>query len=693
MYYLRAGRSEQFTVLGLVDLPFFDPASSGSWFQATAVDLSGGDTLAIDVSPVTPVAPGTPQVIDLRVKIRLPFDAAPGIRDLSINNGENNAPPTILKSAVTVLPSAYVGAQIWFFTGYGSQVGTNPLQIATPGDYPGINITDGYDPQLLIPKQRAYDIRFAGNCVTPRIYMWDCKKDGLKEQPSMDPMITGVVPGEINANNKADLNVLNPPGGFSTEGDVAGYINKKDDGSWIEPENFMVNSLNVEQKRNLPAAWQQNAAAAIAPDEFQDGDYNIAPLGCTDPGKRVTSIAGPDYTTYRGVMGFPDTSGSLDPTLRKYRSGTAAAPGAGSEMIPRAFSNRKPYFYMATPHWFYSREKIASAINQVSNLIWTTSIFPTLNPGDYYNSFLMNAIQFLGLPLYYRTQNNDTSDPNWLLAQASPASKAFAPFARLTTNNGNMWYNNVGDEEYCRSVVYITIDPVECVLPGPRWGGGLTNENTYRRNSDSFTNDSKIRIWYQDLWPFQDMNYVTGTGNSPGVKHKLADPVLLLEAAVPRFDVKTSFTKWANNSPPFPPPGNEVGPENGSFPEWVMESTPFEWRLVCQSENIARSDEGEVGGAGGVFSSAPAAAFNAATTIYNEFRGMKCKLVVHAAYWQKNDMANPPIPALPDNIKLSTYTSRRPAVPPYDGNYWEPYEGREGTYICPSGYLEVVDDG
>ena len=691
MYYLRAGRTHSFVVPGLANLPVWTPATPNPWFQAVGVDMSGGDTLTINAAPDA-VIPGPPETIDLKITIRLPFDATPGVRDLSINNAQNNAPPTILKDAVTVLPSAYVGAQIWFFTGKGDDLHTGGgWQIQRPSAY-GTDITDTYDPPLGIHKLQAYDTRKSANCTTPRLYMWDCKKDTNKIMPSMDPMITAVPPGAINANNQADLNVGNPPNGQPAEGDVAGYINKKDDGSWLEPENFMVNSLYAAQKSNLPNAWQQNAAAAIAPDEFQDGEYNIAPLGCTDPGKRITNIAGPDYTTYRGVMGFPDTSIQADPTMRKYRSGTAAVPGPGSVKIPRAFSNRKPYFYMATPHWFYSRDKVAGAINQVANAIWNQSLFPTLNPGDYYNSFLMNAIQFLGLPLYYRTQNNLTANPDWLLAQAA-VPREFSPFAALTTNYGNYWYNNVGDEQFCRSVVYMTIDPVECVLPGPRWNGDLGNEVTYRRNSESFTNDSKIRIWYQDLFPYEDMDYNTGAGTQVNLEHKLAEPVLLLEAAVPRFDLKTKFFDWATAASTFAGPGNEGGIRTGEYPQCTMESQPFEWKLVCQSEDIARSGEGSRGGVSGVFYDAPKAAFNAAQTIYNEFRGLKCKLVVQAAYWQKNDLGNIPLVPGLDNLKLSTYTSRRaPLSPPYDGNYWEPYEGREGTYICPSGYLEVVDD-
>ena len=684
MHYLRAGHRITFTVENISGLPNYNPAAFIEFQQALAIDLSGGDTISFSLINVTENPDST---LNLTLRCTLPFDAKPGLRDLLIGNNQNNTPPTIFPDAVTVLPAGKVGSQIWFFTAraVNAQLGDGAYEYLRPSSY-GLDITDTFDELLPNRKRMVYDAIESTNTVTPRIYTWDCIADPNKVTPGADPWITGVTAGQLGPNNWADLNKGDPETG-PKEGEVLGYIDKKDDGTWVGPTEFMRNRSDAYQLQNLPYVWQQGGAAAAAFDEFQNGEYNIAPLGSTGAGQRTTNNAGPNYTCYRGVMGFPKISPG-NSYNKDYRDGDPTFHNA-SKRIPGHFHHRKPYFYIGTAHHFYSREMLSNLENQRLNALWAGGLYPTMSPGDYYTSYLTQVLQFIGLPLYYRTQNNATTSADWVAAQAA-VPQTFEPFNDLLHAN-NRVYNKAGLESTVQSVVFITIDPVEVVLPGGRWGGGLTNEATYRRNIDAYTKESKIKVWYQDLWPYDDLDYQTGFGNVLTQPYKLAEPVLLMEAYCPRMDMKWDWNEWANLN--FPVPGRESGgPDNtGLYPLLTLETQPFEWTLVCESVEQALSTAGTRGGVQGTYDTDGVGPLNAAQSLFNEFLGYKCKLVINRSYWTKAQL-NAPDPVSTDILKPGGFSTRDPSTPPYWNDYWTPYEGREGGFFCPSGYLEVVDD-
>lgn len=726
MKYIRAGKEITISVTGLFGLPTLDVLNEPEFWNNVKLDLSGGDTLKIyGVNPV--ISGGAPPnfiVNGFDIVIKLPSDAKSGLRDLLIGNGENNAQPLILKDFITVLPAGYKGAQLWFFHKYASKIYTagEIVYINRPGDYPGINIQDTYDDDLPINKTLVYDTYLSQNTNTPRLYMYDCIADANKIQPSVDPMITGTTPMSLSSGpdgtmNHADLHVERLVDGQETgEGDVRGYLDQNEfTKEWTKPSELLCNPTDTVHQSNLPAVWRANGAAAIAPDEFQNGEYLIQPDGALDAGRRPgTSPAGPAFSLYRGVMGFPSTN-AASPNMAFYRNLPAPATLPGY-YIPAKSSNRKQYFYLSTAHWFYSKEKLADQKSKIDPALWNQStVIPgTIPVNDYYTSFMIHQLPLLGLPLYYRTHDNVSGNNDFKLAQAAqPVENKFEPFGGLLNSDiKSFWYHTNANAPESRSVLYITIDPIEVVLPGPRFADGPANECTYKRNHESFTKHSKIKVWYQDLFAFSDQDKLTGLGTDTAVPHTLSEPVCLMEAYCPRMDMNVNYLGWTQNDFEYMDQGGagtktvmgpagteELNDKRGQFPSTVFTSQPFEWTLVCDSLAKARSGLGNTGAGTGTYDVNGETALKVAEQLFAEFTGLKCKLSVHASYWPtawtealNGSPAGYTITPNQYNLKAGSFTFRDAAGPAYNALYEQTYEGREGTYICTSGFLEVVDD-
>lgn len=724
MKYVRAGKTIEISVANLDGLPYYPLAGSAEEFwNNVSLDLSGGDTIRIFGTNPTVVGdpsapPGFAKVTGFDIVIELPSDAQSGIRDLMIDNASNNAAPLILRNYVTVLPAGYKGAQIWFFHEYGYKFydAAEQVYINRPGAYPDLDLTDTYDDPLPRWKKLVYDTYNSINSNTPRLYMYDCVADANKDRPLIDPQITGPNMA-ATAVNVPDLHLQRLVDTDTGEGDVRGYIDQDPNtGEWVPPSEILSNGADTTQQGNLPFAWHAPhlGAACAAPDEFCNGKYAIADDGILDPGKRPgTSINGPIYSTYRATMGFPDTIQAID-NIPVYRGKTPAATNS-NWLIPVRSSNRKQYFYLTTAHWFFSREKIADQVSQCDPALWLDGTFipGTINPGQYYTSYMLHQLQFIGLPLYYRTHNNAGGNPDFKLAQASdPSENRFEPFGGLVDQFvKSYWYHTNEYENESKSVLYITIDPVECILPGPRFADGPKNAVTYKRNHDSFTKKSKIKVWYQDLFAFSDQDKQFGVGVDPSLKHELSEPVLIMEAYCPRIDMDVDYYNWSSNDFVYKdlggaqrksiqgPSGTEEDDDKrGRFPECKFVSQPFEWTLVCDSIEKARSGKGNNGTVADTYDDGEKA-FYVAQQLFAEFTGLKCRLNIHASYWPTDWIHafapfTPGVTPLSDHwcMKAGTYTKRDAAGPAQNGYYWDMYEGREGTFLCTSGNLEVVDD-
>jgi hypothetical protein len=661
---VRAGFSSPITVTGLTDLP----ASQSD----VSIDISGTDAVDISIT-FYDAALGT-----LVFQATFSKNATPGLRDISLVNNTLGGDPLIKRDFINVLRYGCEGSQWWFFTGTQEWPSGN-VTVARPSDLL-VPFTDTYDALLPPEKDSMYAQGEDINTASSRIYMWDSQHVGTSPrlQPSIDPGITGVT-----AKYAYDLGVNTPDLIIDeSEGIPKGYTQQDPvTGDWTEPDAFLINNQDPGMVYNIPRQWQGSMkAVAVAPDEMTSGLYGVAPLGANDAGRKP---AGSDLDSdYRAWAGFPRVDPAVASTQRKYRMETLPVPEAGyaTVEIPKNFYNRKPYYYFSTGHCFWSRERISTP-KQNAPLANVSTKYPSIdgNPLNFYNVYWAMSQQFIGLPLTYRTSNDETFNDDYE-----------APFSQLKTF---MEFNNLGynwsPDGRAYGVIYITIDPVEILLPGPVFDGGMNGitenqyrqKNIYKRNRNSFTNKSKVKVWWQDLWAHNDSFQDPVLPFDPQVEHTLSDPVLLAEGYCPRFDVSIDYFRWRST---YNAPGQEpVQPTIGSLPAWDFESTPFELHQVAKDPSDVILGPGIIDGNPGQWiandEAGKAKIIKMAEMFCAEFNGYKAKIKVQAAWWPTNDQD-----------KIGYFTTGRSAAAPYDGDYWQGFTEREGCWIAPSGYIEVI---
>ena len=296
---------------------------------------------------------------------------------------------------------------------------------------------------------------------------------------------------------------------------------------------------------------------------------------------------------------------------------------------------RRPFYYMATPDYFWSKNSLVDASR---NRSWA------------------QQMRFGGLPMYYRGKNTQTFNENYT-----------RPFNILSG------YHKLYIETPPKASLIVSIELLELVAPGPRLSKDIANasdekqEYTYRRWPAGSSAKAKIRVYSQDMWAFQDFA-------APGVGvHEIGEPICIAEAFCPRIDLTYDYNEWDSigQAPP------RSGSNNGLKPSVTGESTSFEWKETISSESLVTINDSDYVGSVGSYLT-PAIVYDAAKSFLAEFDGYKCKLVFKGPLaWERSTLQ-------PDN----SFTARSQVAP----TYANPPLDREGTWVTPTEmYLEVVE--
>jgi hypothetical protein len=336
--------------------------------------------------------------------------------------------------------------------------------------------------------------------------------------------------------------------------------------------------------------------------------------------------------------------------------------------IPAESFFRKPLMYLSTGDHFWTNSKLASG---TENQTWAGS------GGS-------NQARFTALPMWFRG-----TAPGF-------QAKYTYPFKRLRDfEQGAVFFGynprtaptqgDVSAQAEAKGIMTISIEPIECLLPGPQTkvgdatgvGPDLKQMSTYKRRENGnpgrgkSTMGSKIKVYYQDLFAFSD--YYDGAGVVPGV-HQMSDPILVAEAYCPRIDITWDYTEWANRGQLVP--DNTPAPDpDCRYPKITMESQPFEWKRVLKDGDQVEVDLSVNPLGSGKFLD-PKRLSDATDLFIKEFDGYACKFVVDDAYWSPNAAGS-------DQQWFSKNYNTR--------NYAANQGDREGTFLAVSGYIEVVE--
>jgi hypothetical protein len=345
-------------------------------------------------------------------------------------------------------------------------------------------------------------------------------------------------------------------------------------------------------------------------------------------------------------------------------------PGYISNMtnIPIDSFFRKPHFYMGTGDHFWDNAGLSDG---TQNQTWAGS------GGS-------NQARFTALPMWWRGTNSASFDPNYglpfLRLRALEQGPNFFGYNPLSGGTGD-----TSAQAPMKSIMMLSIEPIECVLPGPQTEVNYNfpsrvektrsvykrrdNENPSRGKS---TIGAKIKVMYQDLYAFSD--YYGGGGVVPGI-HQMSDPVVIAEAYCPRIDVVWDYAEWNNRGQPTPDATPAADPDC-RYPKVTMSSQHFEWKRV-----LKRGDQVTVGnsanplGSGKYLDDVDLLA-QAADLFMKEFDGYQCKFMVDDAWWSPIAASNPD----------QQWFGPAPAGRNYDADLLD----REGTFLAVSGYIEVV---
>jgi len=349
--------------------------------------------------------------------------------------------------------------------------------------------------------------------------------------------------------------------------------------------------------------------------------------------------------------------------------------------IPRHSFFRKPHYYMSTPDYFWSRSKLSHA---TKNQAWN---------GGYGSG---SQCRFVGLPLWYRgykTGGGQTFDTNYgkpfkrmrELEQGPVGGTVIAYNGLSALNEGDLGVNAVA-----KGIMMLSIEPIECVLPGPQTnfpnvsGTDYKQKASYKRRENNnpsrgkSTMKAKIKLLYQDLFAFSDYYDGSPPATVTAGAHVMSDPIVIAEAYCPRIDIKWDYEEWNTRLQPTP---NNVGlSEDYKYPKITMESQKFEWKLLLeQGDQVELGDSSNVITTGKYLDQPSGNLDNvvkAAELFIKEFDGYACKFVVDEAAWSASGVG--------DEDEQSFYSSV--AGTPYA----TPGRDRQGTFIGVSGYIEVV---
>jgi len=377
------------------------------------------------------------------------------------------------------------------------------------------------------------------------------------------------------------------------------------------------------------AAWTQldGAAYACAPDEFVEQSGGVV--------------------NEQRWTGFPAPADPIENM---------------TNVIAESF-HRKPHAYISTSDYFWSRKRIKT-------------IQRWLNPGA-------------------QGQSNLAGTPLWARGTAATFDAIYdKPFKLMREwefgGGQRLAYNPTGsssvDHALMKGIMYLAIEPIECVLPGPQTAfpqdgdGDLRMSSTHKRRRSEGINQrgrdtwkAKIKLYYQDLWVFSD-EYDGGTGSAIVGDHEMSEPILMCEAYCPRIDITWDFIEWDDRGQPIP---NNVGPDRDYlFPKISMESTVFKWKQILTSEDQVTVGLSNRNGVTGRYLNT-ADILECTDRFMREFQGYACKLVVTGSEWSSTTN-----PAAADYQAFPT-TAR---------TYTQVIRDREGAYVGISGFLEVVNN-
>ena len=323
---------------------------------------------------------------------------------------------------------------------------------------------------------------------------------------------------------------------------------------------------------------------------------------------------------------------------------------------------RRPFYYLGTPDYFWSKAALAHA---------------TLN-----QSWLEQA-QFGGMPLFYRSTNTSTFDVNY--------AEPFKLLRDYENDNDMYYWKTPGPPaEVSKAVLVVSIELLELVPPGPCMSDEISNSTdykqkyVYRRWEKGSSAAAKIRVYSQDMWAFKDY----GTGAPLGV-HRIGEPVLIAEAFCPRIDLTYDYNNWNTIAQVVP---SDVA-NDGLSPGVTGEATIFKWKEVLSDPSLAViNDSTSVTPLG----AADVGAYLTQEKVYQvakrflaEFDGYRCKIVFSGKLgWPQTA---PVIADLPGST-TNCYTGRGPSPHTPATNYADPITDREGTWVQPTEvYLEVVE--